>query len=813
MRFKDKLEIEFPEGQVTLIDGENGSGKTSILDAICVCLYSKTLRTSGTSASGFLNLSDLVNHSASNADIILEFENHGHAYVVSRKIGSGASAELIEDGETKAIGSKVTEYIRQVSIGLDWDGFTKSSIIMQGQMSSLTELLPSQRKAAFKSLYGLDKYEDYDKMAKDKADACSQANSQLIEVNKILEADVEKIPKLIENIAKFSKKLKEWKNEEKTLAAEEKRLRKTKDKYEILNNKFQASKQSKKNISDRKDELSKDIDKMKKNLGKLQDIVNTLPVLRVEYDGFKRTQSELHSHKSRKARFDSLSSKFSKLLDDQKRESLAFKKASEKTNDARDAFADLEKEIPSVQMVRASSKTVTRLEKSLKRFEAKKTELITQIRLYKNASGDLKTRMDDLRGKTTCPVCLQTIDDPEKVLKHYSDELDNNRKLQDQLNRDLLDTKNRIREVNQQYEIAQLEKSDLLSKRSKTNLLSKFGKDASIAERLKNSLGRTVSKINSGIEIQKQRISNLNFDVKNYEGLERSLSSFTREKVVERFTDALSQSKQLPSTAKNLDRAKNKSEQYLKLLQRLDMKLDSFGDIERKYSLAKNDHQDSQDKLSRKRIEISEKKAQRYALRESIQELRKKQNRLRVNRIEIKKTEERKLLLETLRSIFKSLPDVILARIRPQIEREGSDIINDLSDGEMTALNIGEQNLAISATTLGESRPIEYFSGGQKTRINMALRIANSRLLTKLPQTEEHTFATMETLFIDEGDFGNLDESGIKDTVNVIKSLTKEFNRVIIVSHIAMFREMFQGYTLHVAKSGEEESRVLTTII
>jgi hypothetical protein len=103
-----------------------------------------------------------------------------------------------------------------------------------------------------------------------------------------------------------------------------------------------------------------------------------------------------------------------------------------------------------------------------------------------------------------------------------------------------------------------------------------------------------------------------------------------------------------------------------------------------------------------------------------------------------------------------------------------------------------EENLNISATTQGEERPIHYFSGGQKTRINMALRVAISRILSKLPSTKEHTLATMNTLFIDEGDFGDLDDHGIRDAVEVIRGLTAEFSRVILISHVDTIKDILQ---------------------
>ncbi len=182
--------------------------------------------------------------------------------------------------------------------------------------------------------------------------------------------------------------------------------------------------------------------------------------------------------------------------------------------------------------------------------------------------------------------------------------------------------------------------------------------------------------------------------------------------------------------------------------------------------------------------------------------------KLNVNLKQIQRFRNEIDTLEQLGDVFKNIPGNILRRLRPFIEKEGTDIINSLSDSELTALNIEEDTLNVAATTNGEVRPIHYFSGGQKTRINMALRVAISRILSRMPQTEEHTFAIMQTLFIDEGDFGNLDEAGIRDAVNVIRNLTKEFDRVILISHVGAVREIFHGYTVEVRKTGLEESAI-----
>ncbi len=196
MRFKNTVEVNFPQNQVTLITGENGAGKTTILDALCISLYGKTFRTSGKAASGYLGITDLINHSCDKAVIRVEFENHGHNYVVSRTISaSGSNGEIFEDGDRKALGPKVNAYVRTHAIGLDWEGFRKSTIVLQGEMSALTDLDPQPRKDAFIKLFGLDLYFEYEKIAQDKATDRENEISTFGMANDVLKSDIKKIPK------------------------------------------------------------------------------------------------------------------------------------------------------------------------------------------------------------------------------------------------------------------------------------------------------------------------------------------------------------------------------------------------------------------------------------------------------------------------------------------------------------------------------------------------------------------------------------------------------------------------------------------
>ena len=82
------------------------------------------------------------------------------------------------------------------------------------------------------------------------------------------------------------------------------------------------------------------------------------------------------------------------------------------------------------------------------------------------------------------------------------------------------------------------------------------------------------------------------------------------------------------------------------------------------------------------------------------------------------------------------------------------------------------------------TRNYEMFSGGEAFRIDFALRIALSRLLTR------RAGASLSTLVIDEG-FGTQDSFGRDRLVDIINSIQDDFDKIIVVTHLEDIKDAF----------------------
>lgn len=150
----------------------------------------------------------------------------------------------------------------------------------------------------------------------------------------------------------------------------------------------------------------------------------------------------------------------------------------------------------------------------------------------------------------------------------------------------------------------------------------------------------------------------------------------------------------------------------------------------------------------------------------------------------------------------------------PEIEKEANDILSRLTNNQsqifiesLRDLKSGgvKETLDIQISDTAGIRPYEMFSGGEAFRIDFSLRIAISKLLARRAGT------ALQTLIIDEG-FGSQDEDGLANIMQALYSVQHDFSKIIIVSHLAEFKENFpvhlivekgpNGSVVHVEERG-----------
>jgi exonuclease SbcC len=807
MRFRNQVDLEFPENQIVLITGENGSGKTSLLDSICIALYGRTFRTSGRADSGYLKINDLINHGSDRSLIRVEFENHGRKYVVTRKISrSASSGEIWEDGVQKAMGEKVYDYVSKYAIGLDWEGFRKSSIILQGEMSSLTAMLPTERRKALAKLFGLESYTFYEEISKTKAQEKESRLKVIEESEKLLSSEVKKVTSTKEDLAAIENRLQTLSPMMKETELELSRAKEIAEKLEEDYQKYRLSEQSFREKQELLVNLRTQVFEIDQEVSKIEALKIAFPNIERSYKEFKELELKKKELDAQKRLHDEKVVKIETL-----RASLSAKEGEVERfrGEARILEEDIKKLESEIPPQSELDLIVSRLEDERNSFERTTKELASlnaQMESNRKIAQDLALNLEQITGRAECPVCLQPITDRSLIVEHYNREISKCEKNSLQLTEDRKVANERLELLSNNIRNLENRQRKIQEKLAQSTVVLGYKKKLEELQKRMNTSIKEFSLLLEEFEVIKRDLEDEKFDQKMYETVSKNYGEYASQNIVEQYTEVrmrISQENSLLAKRRRIQEDLSSQEKEAELArataERLRGSMLEFQEISDRLGRLSETYQD----LTKQSLSLEK---ERELVAEKLKELVEKENLLERYWVERKRLESDIEVLKILRRIFREIPDRIIRRLRPYLERESIDIITELSEGQISTISIDDSSLSISAGSDGKLKQIHYFSGGEKTRINMALRIAISRILSKLPDSAEHRFATMQTLFIDEGDFGNLDENGIADAARVLKRLSQEFDRVILISHVEELKHLLQGLAIEVLKTENEES-------
>lgn len=170
-------------------------------------------------------------------------------------------------------------------------------------------------------------------------------------------------------------------------------------------------------------------------------------------------------------------------------------------------------------------------------------------------------------------------------------------------------------------------------------------------------------------------------------------------------------------------------------------------------------------------------------------------------------------MVEKLNVAFspKGIPALLIDEALPEIEENANRVLGRLT----------EERMSIQLTTQGEykdksrtdaretldiliqdetgTRDYELFSGGEAFRVNFAIRLALSAMLTR------RAGSRLSLLVIDEG-FGSQDADGRQRLIEAIHAIQDDYEKILVITHLEELKDAFQS-RIEVVK-GENGSSV-----
>ena len=181
LSYKEEQEIRFEGSPLWMLSGVNGSGKSSVFDAITFALF-------GHHRGGSIQASELMNKDSTQLGVEFEFSLDGDVFLISRTLkrntqgkssGTQQISRRVDDSlqdshwEPVPDTNKKTDFDRWVAdkIGLNYETFTSSVLLLQGRAEKLLDSSPKGRAELLGSIVDLERFQKLHERATSKKNA------------------------------------------------------------------------------------------------------------------------------------------------------------------------------------------------------------------------------------------------------------------------------------------------------------------------------------------------------------------------------------------------------------------------------------------------------------------------------------------------------------------------------------------------------------------------------------------------------------------------------------------------------------------
>jgi exonuclease SbcC len=831
MAYREAI-LDFQGIHLAALTGQNGAGKSSLLDAMTWSIWGKARARQD---------DELIRLGQTEMEVEFTFALNDSVYRIIRKRDAGKRGRTslnlhVEDAggwrtlteaSMRATEKKISQIMR-----LDYDTFINSAFLLQGRADEFTTKRPAERKKILSDILGLDIYDVYVERAKKRADE-KETEAAIIttEINQI-DQELARESEYRTELAMAEKEAAELNEALQSVEAEMLRLR---DQHRALNDKQRQ-------LDDLRDRLTKteaDLADLAEAITEAETSIRDCQAILARRADIEAGLAQLQQAREAVKDWEQRLQESVKLADRKHELDRAFQTAQAAVEaDLREVTTTIDLLSPKVAALttqrselakaQAELNTLQRLEIEQEEYRQLLIALGPEQARLEEQNKQLKLEMDEIKANLSrleeaafiCPICKRPLDELHRA------EVAAQFRTEGKAKGDLFRANRaRLLEIDDQQRLRQQQLAEI---DKKVRDLARVQRDVARLEQVLQEAEEAAAKLEAAkvkqLKLHK-RLETREFATEvlaNLADVEAELAALGYDKIAHEQAQARIEElivfeaeghrlkeagKRIEAEQKRLEREQARRVRLLEqsaidrekitqleqettglaeLIKQLNQASDELTRVQRNYRFAQEKVGSAKQKLGNIAYQ---------AKRRSEQETRLQQVREALG------------IYRELQTAFgkKGVQALLIESAIPEIEDEANRLLSRMTDGRMHVRFETQREARSSDSTIETldiriademgSRDYELYSGGEAFRINFAIRVAISKVLAR------RAGARLQTLMLDEG-FGTQDVEGRERLVEAINAIQDDFEKIIVITHIDELKDAFPVH-IDIWKTGE----------
>ncbi|PGK51411.1 hypothetical protein CN918_26840 [Priestia megaterium] len=777
--------IPFPDSGFIGIVGENGHGKSTILNAIGYALYGRIKDV----------LKEHIKYeeagSREECFVMLFFEHLGVDYVVKRH-HTKADECFLKTIDGKPLVNKgaknLTTYISDTFFKMDYDTFCACYYAQQEDFDALSKLSPAKRRETLTRLLRIN---TIDKALDVVKDEIKEQNELIASLGK----NIEKESEYNENITNATNRIEDYKQQIKEATTQSESINYTYK--ELLVQRAEGEKDYEHFLR-----LQREINEKNQNLQLLEERV------------IKSDSVRLEQLKQAQERYLSISNsidEYNQYVEEREEGTVARNLHQEKSSlsqqlqgiqqeveACKTEYKTLAMQVQPEQDLRSyvQNKTSQKedLFESIQHKNSRVQEANFDIRGLKNQLSslkDTKEKFEKLGKDSPCPTCERPLGEHfDDTMNHIRQEqtplLEKGKQIQTE--RDAL-----LQEIEKDKELYDKMVVELSEKTLQLQEIEKKKERMSYIQQQVNQLNEKYSTLLP----RYQDIKHIHFNQKEYEDLvtlikktkplhDEALSLRRSLEEMPILQEKISASKQEASTLRQ--QVENVKQQF----QQLNFDEETYKKLTFRIEDAQTQLHQEKERITRYTYEI---KACEEAIKRANGELVAIKDAQKNIASQKRELEDNLFLVEW----YKQYKVDIISSLAPELSNIMSDDMERITNGYYTQVEL-DSDFNIYLYRLGVKKPLSFYSGGEQKLAALLQLLGVSRLLS-----EQTGLASLDMVGMDEV-LGTFDDKRQASTVEQLRNLRDLFPQVLMVAHQELVKEMFD-HTLVISTNSKRQSQ------